>query len=119
MNFTGSNSEKHLLKKYSEKHARIENSRKKVLLILWTIKCNLENYKKNSQSVSRCGRVATVGRNVQKNSISIHIWEAVKLMGDGCFLLEDALLIQSPIVALDWLSLGDRKSTRLNSSHRR
>ncbi|CAM0881371.1 unnamed protein product [Alopecurus aequalis] len=58
-------------------------------------------------SLSRCGRVATVGRNVQKNSISIHIWEAVKLMGDGCFLLEDALFIQSPVVGLDWLSLGD------------
>ncbi|XP_047057254.1 uncharacterized protein LOC124663619 [Lolium rigidum] len=58
-------------------------------------------------SLSRCGRVATVGRNVQKNSTSIHIWEAVKLMGDGCFLLEDALMIQSPVVGLDWLSLGD------------
>ncbi|KAM3330686.1 hypothetical protein ACQJBY_027066 [Aegilops geniculata] len=58
-------------------------------------------------SLSRCGRVATVGRNVQKNSTSIHIWEAVKLMGDGCFLLEDALMIQSAVVGLDWLSLGN------------
>jgi WD40 repeat protein len=58
-------------------------------------------------SLSRCGRVATVGRNVQKNSTSIHIWEAVKLMGDGCFLLEDALMIQSPVVGLNWLSSGD------------
>uniref|UniRef100_A0ACD5VM29 Uncharacterized protein n=1 Tax=Avena sativa TaxID=4498 RepID=A0ACD5VM29_AVESA len=58
-------------------------------------------------SLSRCGRVATVGRNLQKNSTSIHIWEAVKLMGDGCFILEDALMIQNPVVGLDWLSLGD------------
>ncbi|VAH76465.1 unnamed protein product [Triticum turgidum subsp. durum] len=58
-------------------------------------------------SLSRCGRVATVGRNVQKNSTSIHIWEAVKLMGDGYFLLEDALMIQSAVVGLDWLSLGN------------
>ncbi|XP_048563439.1 uncharacterized protein LOC125543966 isoform X2 [Triticum urartu] len=58
-------------------------------------------------SLSRCGRVATVGRNVQKNNTSIHIWEAVKLMGDGCFLLEDALMIQSAVVGLDWLSLGN------------
>lgn len=58
-------------------------------------------------SLSRCGRIATVGRDVQKNSTSIHIWEAVKLMRDGCFLLEDALMIQSPVVGLNWLSLGD------------
>lgn len=58
-------------------------------------------------SLSRCGRVATVGKNVQKNSTSIHIWEAVKLMGDGSFLLEGALMLQGPVVGLDWLSLGD------------
>ncbi|KAG8051653.1 hypothetical protein GUJ93_ZPchr0001g33135 [Zizania palustris] len=58
-------------------------------------------------SLSSCGRVATVGRNVQKNTTSIHIWKAVKLMGDGSFLLEDALMIQGPVVGLEWLSLGD------------
>uniref|UniRef100_A0A0E0MXX2 RAVE complex protein Rav1 C-terminal domain-containing protein n=1 Tax=Oryza rufipogon TaxID=4529 RepID=A0A0E0MXX2_ORYRU len=58
-------------------------------------------------SLSNCGRIATVGRNVQKNTTSIHIWKAVKLMGDGSFLLEDALTLQGPVVGLDWLSLGD------------
>uniref|UniRef100_A0A0E0JK06 RAVE complex protein Rav1 C-terminal domain-containing protein n=1 Tax=Oryza punctata TaxID=4537 RepID=A0A0E0JK06_ORYPU len=58
-------------------------------------------------SLSNCGRVATVGRDVQKNTTSIHIWKAVKLMGDGSFLLEDALVLQGPVVGLDWLSLGD------------
>uniref|UniRef100_A0A0D9V1Y4 RAVE complex protein Rav1 C-terminal domain-containing protein n=1 Tax=Leersia perrieri TaxID=77586 RepID=A0A0D9V1Y4_9ORYZ len=58
-------------------------------------------------SLSSCGRIATVGRNVQKNTTTIHIWKAVKLMGDGSFLLEDALMLQGPVVGLDWLSLGD------------
>ncbi|XP_062213038.1 uncharacterized protein LOC133913785 [Phragmites australis] len=57
--------------------------------------------------LSSCGRVITVGRDIQKNSTSIHIWEAVKLMGDGSFLLEDALMSQDHIVGLDGLSLGD------------
>jgi hypothetical protein len=37
--------------------------------------------------LSSCGRVITVVRNVQKNNTNIHIWEAVKLMGNGSFLL--------------------------------
>ncbi|KAL6884562.1 hypothetical protein ACP4OV_010498 [Aristida adscensionis] len=58
-------------------------------------------------SLSSCGRIATVGRNVGQNSTSIHIWEAVKLMSDGAFLLEDALTFQGHIVGLDGTSLGD------------
>ncbi|KAL6608107.1 hypothetical protein ACP70R_041170 [Stipagrostis hirtigluma subsp. patula] len=58
-------------------------------------------------SLSTCGRIATVARNVGKNSTSVHIWEAVKLMGDGSFLMEDALSFQGHIVGLDGISLGD------------
>ncbi|XP_015699102.1 uncharacterized protein LOC102707069 [Oryza brachyantha] len=58
-------------------------------------------------SLSSCGRVATVGRYVQKNATYIHIWKAVKLIGDGSFLLEDVRMLQGPVVGLDWLSLGD------------
>jgi hypothetical protein len=57
--------------------------------------------------LSGCGRVITVSRNLKKNSTSIHIWEAVKIRGDGIFLLEDTLMLQDHIVGLDGLSLGD------------
>ncbi|TVU34091.1 hypothetical protein EJB05_15917, partial [Eragrostis curvula] len=57
--------------------------------------------------LSSCGRVITVGRNAQKNCNTIHIWEAVKLMGDGSFLLEDALNFEDSVVGLEGLSLGD------------
>lgn len=57
--------------------------------------------------LSGCGRVITVSRNLKKNSTSIHIWEAVKIRGDGNFLLEDTLMLQDHIVGLDGLSLGD------------
>lgn len=58
-------------------------------------------------SLSGCGRVITVGRNLKKNSTSIHIWEATKIRGDGNFLLGDTLMLQDHIVGLDGLSLGD------------
>ncbi|KAK8452923.1 hypothetical protein SEVIR_5G198200v4 [Setaria viridis] len=57
--------------------------------------------------LSSCGRIVTVCRNLKKNSTSIHIWEAVKLIGDGSFLLEDALILQDYIVGIEGLSLGD------------
>jgi len=57
--------------------------------------------------LSNCGRVVTVCRNLKKNSTSIHIWEAVKLIGDGSFLLEDVIILQDYIVGLEGLSLGD------------
>uniref|UniRef100_A0A0A9HR66 Uncharacterized protein n=1 Tax=Arundo donax TaxID=35708 RepID=A0A0A9HR66_ARUDO len=57
--------------------------------------------------LSNCGRVITVGRNIQKNITSIHIWDAVKLVEDGSFLLEDVLMFQDHIFGLDGLSLGD------------
>lgn len=61
----------------------------------------------NTILLSSCGRVITSARNIQKNSTTIHIWEAVKLMGDGSFLLEDALMFADTIVGLEGLSLGD------------
>ncbi|CAL4963239.1 unnamed protein product [Urochloa decumbens] len=61
----------------------------------------------NMIALSSCGRVVTVCRNLNKNSSSIHIWEAVKLIGHGSFLLEDALMLQAYIVGLEGLSLGD------------
>ncbi|KAJ1283904.1 hypothetical protein BS78_03G163200 [Paspalum vaginatum] len=57
--------------------------------------------------LSSCGRIITVGRNLKKCSTFIHIWEAVKVEGDGSFLLEDTLMLQDHIVGLDGLSLGD------------
>ncbi|OEL19860.1 DmX-like protein 1 [Dichanthelium oligosanthes] len=57
--------------------------------------------------LSSCGRVVTVCRNLMKDSTSIHIWEEVKLIRDGSFLLEDALILQGQVVGLDGLSLGD------------
>ncbi|CAL4956245.1 unnamed protein product [Urochloa decumbens] len=61
----------------------------------------------NMIALSSCGRVVTVCRNLNKNSSYIHIWEAVKLIGHGSFLLEDALMLQADIVGLEGLSLGD------------
>lgn len=57
--------------------------------------------------LSSCGKVVTACRNLKKNSSAIHIWEAVKLIGDGSFLLEDALMLEDCIVGVDGLSLGD------------
>jgi hypothetical protein len=57
--------------------------------------------------LSSCGRIVTVCRNLKKNSTSIHSWEAIKLIGDGSFLLEDALILQDYIVGIEGLSSGD------------
>ncbi|KAJ0986141.1 hypothetical protein J5N97_004497 [Dioscorea zingiberensis] len=59
-------------------------------------------------SLSTCGgKIATIGMDGQSNSASLHIWEPVRLIGGGSFLLEDVISLSGAVIALNWMTIGD------------
>lgn len=53
------------------------------------------------------GKIATISMDDQNGSTSLHIWESIFLIGGGSFLLEDAISLNTAVVALNWLSIGN------------
>lgn len=59
-------------------------------------------------SLSSCsGKVATVSLNDRNSTSRLHIWEPISLINRGSFLLEDAVALNHPVTALNWLSIGN------------
>ncbi|KAL4360243.1 hypothetical protein S83_027107 [Arachis hypogaea] len=55
-----------------------------------------------------CGqKIATCCNRSDSNGVNtIHIWDAVNLISEGTFILEDRLTFESNICSLNWLTLG-------------
>lgn len=59
--------------------------------------------------LSDCGRkVATICEEFDANGVcTVCIWESAYIVGSGAFILEDSISIDSRVVALNWLALGN------------
>lgn len=56
-----------------------------------------------------CGqKIATFCNESNSNAVNtIHIWDAVNLISAGTFILEDKLTLESDVITLNWLTLGN------------
>ncbi|XP_017699904.2 uncharacterized protein LOC103713736 isoform X2 [Phoenix dactylifera] len=52
-------------------------------------------------------KIATVSMNGHNSTARLHIWESICLIGSGGFLLEDAIILKGPVIAINWLSIGN------------
>ncbi|KAF6136184.1 hypothetical protein GIB67_001593 [Kingdonia uniflora] len=60
-------------------------------------------------SLSSCGqKIATISMNDRMDNMSsLHIWEALNVIGSGILLLEDTISLDGVVIALHWVTVGN------------
>ena len=96
------------LKLWKTSHAEYSNSELGALPWELVGMCTAHEGPVSAVSLSSCGcKIATVSMNDRNSTNSLHIWEPISLISGGSFLLEDVISLSGPVIALNWLSIGN------------